>query len=271
MPLRIGKQRDGHGVGILAQLAANELGASQHIAPLVIPAKLHIAAIVLEHKVKVIGLHNHIVEFQERKALFHTLLIALGPQHIVDAKAGPYLAQQLNVVQLHKPIGIIQHNRLIRTKFDETLHLAFKALGIVGNVLSGKHLAHIRTPRRIADHGSTAADKSNGTVSGHLQTLHQRKRHKMAGCKTIGSAVKANIECRFSGIDHVFDFFFIGHLCNQAAGHQLFINLHRFFSFLFISFFLSNKKSSACTMQTEDEFTSRYHLWFGQPLPIAPP
>ena len=69
------------------RLTADQLRTAQHIAPLIVAAKLHIAAVVLEHVVEVIGLHDHIVEFQEGQALFHALLIALGPQHIVHSLA----------------------------------------------------------------------------------------------------------------------------------------------------------------------------------------
>ena len=70
-------------MGVLAQLPADELGAAQHVGPLVVAAELHVAAVVLEQVVEVVGLHDHIVELQEGQALFHALLIALGPEHVV--------------------------------------------------------------------------------------------------------------------------------------------------------------------------------------------
>mgnify|MGYP007072580595 CR=1 FL=1 len=91
LALRIGQQGDGHGVGILAQLAADQLSAAQHIAPLVIAAELHIAAVVLEHIVEVVALHDHVVELKEGQALLHALLIALGAQHIVHGEARAHL------------------------------------------------------------------------------------------------------------------------------------------------------------------------------------
>ena len=65
MTLRVGKQGNSHGVRILAQLAADKLGAAQHVRPLVVASELHIAAVVLEEIIKVVGLHYHIVEFKE--------------------------------------------------------------------------------------------------------------------------------------------------------------------------------------------------------------
>ena len=46
----------------LSKLAADELRAAQHIRPLIVAAELHIAAVVLEQMIEVVGLHNHIVE-----------------------------------------------------------------------------------------------------------------------------------------------------------------------------------------------------------------
>ena len=100
LALGIGEQGDGHGVGVLAQLAADKLGAAQHVAPLVVAAKLHVAAEVLEHVVEVVALHNHVVELQEGQALLHALLVALGPEHVVHAEAGAHFPQQLHVVEV---------------------------------------------------------------------------------------------------------------------------------------------------------------------------
>ena len=64
------------------------------------PAALHIAAHGLEHMVEVVGLHDHIVEFKEAEPLLHSLLIALGTEHVVDGKTSPHLSQQLDIVEL---------------------------------------------------------------------------------------------------------------------------------------------------------------------------
>ena len=52
-------------MGVLAQLTAYQFGSAQHIAPLVITAKLHVAAVPLKQLIKVIALHNHVVELKE--------------------------------------------------------------------------------------------------------------------------------------------------------------------------------------------------------------
>ena len=100
LALAVHQQRDGHGVRVLAELPADQLRAAEHIAPLVVAAELHIAAVVLEEVIEVVGLHDHVVELKEAQALFHTLLVALGAEHIVDAEARAHLAQQLDVIEL---------------------------------------------------------------------------------------------------------------------------------------------------------------------------
>ena len=107
--LRIQQQRDGHRVCILAQLAANQLCTAQHITPLVIPAKLHITAILLEQGIEIIALHDHVIKFKETEATLHSLLVALCCQHPVHRKMRSYFTQQLHIVQVHKPFRVINH------------------------------------------------------------------------------------------------------------------------------------------------------------------
>ena len=228
LSLRIGQQGDGHGVGILAQLAADQLGAAQHIAPLVIAAELHIAAVVLEHIVEVVALHDHVVELKEGQALLHALLVALGTQHIVDGEAGAHIAQQLDIVQVQQPVGIVQHQGLALREVDELLHLLLEAGSVVGNVLLGQHLAHIGTAGGVADHGGAAADEGDGLVACHLQALHQGQGHEMSGGQAVGGAVEADVEGSLAVVDEVDDLL-IGDLGHQTAGFQFFVQSHKKF------------------------------------------
>ena len=127
---------------------------------------------MLEHIIKVVGLHDHVVELKEGEPFFHTLLIALGAQHIVDAEAGAHLAQQIDIVELQEPIGIIEHDRLVLAKLDKALHLALEAFGIVGDILSGEHLSHIGATGGVTNHSGAATNESNGVISRHLQAFH---------------------------------------------------------------------------------------------------
>ena len=79
-------------MSVLAELTSDKLCTAQHVAPLVITAELKVAVVLLEHVIKVVGLHDHVVKLQEGKSLLHTLLVALGTEHIVNGEAGTYLS-----------------------------------------------------------------------------------------------------------------------------------------------------------------------------------
>ena len=66
-------------MGVFAEFLSYKLGPGKHVAPLVIAAELHIAAVVLEHIVEIIRLHDHIVELKEAQSSLPALLVALGP------------------------------------------------------------------------------------------------------------------------------------------------------------------------------------------------
>ena len=181
---------------------------------------------MLEQIVEVVTLHDHVVELKEAQPLLHALLIALGPKHVVDREAGANLPQQLHIVQIQQPVGVVDHLSLAGTELDEFLHLLAEALGVMVDVRAGQHLAHVAASGRVADHGGAAADQGDGLVAGHLQSLHQRQRHKMARCQAVGCAVKADIKRGLAGVDHVADLFLVGHLGDETPGYQFFIDSH---------------------------------------------
>ena len=141
--LGIEQERNRHSVCIFAELTTDELRAAEHVRPLVVAAELHVAAVVLEHVVEVVALHDHVVELEEGQALLHALLVALSTQHVVHREACSDLAQKLNVVERLEPLGIVEHERLAVREVNEALHLTLEALGIVFDGLLSKHLAHI--------------------------------------------------------------------------------------------------------------------------------
>ena len=109
LALRIEKQINGHGIGVLAQLSADQLGAAEHVAPLVVAAELHIAAVLLVEHVEVVALHYHVVEFEEGKTFFHALLVALRSEHIIHREAGSDLPQKLHIVEPEYPVRVVDH------------------------------------------------------------------------------------------------------------------------------------------------------------------
>ena len=101
------------------------------------------------------------------------------------------------------------------------------------DVLNRQHLAHVGAAGGVADHRRAAADQRNRLVARHLQALHQRQRHKVAGRQAVGRAVKADVKRRFAAVDQVADRLLVGDLCDQAACLKLFVDSHFCSSFLF--------------------------------------
>ena len=176
--------------------------------------------------IEVIGLHYHIVEFKEGETLLHSLLIALSGKHTVNGEASSNVTEHLDIVKSHKPICVVYHYRLSLGKVDKSAHLLLEALAVMLNGLRGHHLAHIGSSRGVTDHSRSTADKGNGLVSCHLQTLHKAERHKVSNVKAVRRGVKAYIEYSFTVIYKLLDLFFIGYLRNKSTGNQLIVNSH---------------------------------------------
>ena len=249
LALGVQEQGDGHGVGILAQLAADQLGAAQHVGPLVVAAELHVAAVLLVQVVEVVGLHDHVVELQEAQALLHALLVALGAQHVVDGEAGTDLAEHVDVVQIQQPVGVVDHHGLALTELDEPLHLLLEAGAVVLDGLLGHHGAHVGTAGGVADHGGAAADQGDGAVAGHLQTLHQAQSHEVTHMQRVSGGVKADIEGSLSVVYKLLDFIFVRYLGDKATGNELVIDLHNILPFAEIS----KKYNTKCSISYINE------------------
>ena len=210
-------------MGVLAQLPADELRTAQHVRPLVVAAELHVAAVALEEVVEVVGLHDHVVELQEAEALLHALLVALRPEHVVHGEAGSHVPQQVHVIQVQQPVGVVDHLGLALAELDEPLHLALEAGSVVVDVLPGEHFPHIGASGGVADHGGAAADEGDGLVARLLQALHEGQGHEVARRQAVGGAVKADVKGGLARIDHFPDLVLVGDLGDKAPGRQFFV------------------------------------------------
>ena len=137
-----------------------------------------------------------------------------------------YLTEKLYIVKVHKPVSIVYHKSFSIREIDETAHLLLEAVNIVLDGFFCQHLTHIGPSGRVTDHSCSAAEKGDRTVSCHLQSLHQAKSHEVTYMKAVCCRVKANIECGFPVIYHLFDLVFVCNLCDQATCFQFFPNCH---------------------------------------------
>ena len=111
-----GDQRRGQAVELGAVDPAGELDAVDDIAPLVRAAELQPAAGAPRQLEEVVGLEDHVVEFEEGQRL-----LALEPepdavegQHPVDREMRADVAQEGDVVERVEPVGIVDHDRVGR-------------------------------------------------------------------------------------------------------------------------------------------------------------
>ncbi len=158
--------------------------------------------------------------------MYHPLLVALGPEHIVYAEAGAHFTKEVHIIELQEPVGIVHHLGLALAELNEPLHLLFEAVAVVLDGLRGHHVAHIGAAGGVADVASAAANEGDGAVARHLEPLHQAQGHKVAHMEGVRSGVKADVEHRLALVDHLGDLLLIGHLGDEAAGLEFFITGH---------------------------------------------
>ena len=137
-----------------------------------------------------------------------------------------YIAKQIYIIKIQKPVCIVDHQCFTIGKIDETGHLFLEAVNIVLDGFFGHHLTHICSSGRITDHTGTAAEKCNRAVACHLQTFHQAECHEMSYMKAVCGRVKADIESSFTVVYHFFDLIFVCYLGNQASRLQFFPYCH---------------------------------------------
>ncbi len=146
---------------------------------------------------EVVALHNHIVEFKKGQALFPTLFEAFCSKHTVNGKVYTNLAQQLNIVQIQQPVGVIGDNGFVFTEVNKTAHLLFEAGDVVRDKFRREHLAHFVLAAGVTDHTSAAAQKYDGTMACALHMAHHHQGDKVTYMQTIGGGVEAYIKSDF--------------------------------------------------------------------------
>lgn len=163
------QQREGGGVGLLAGELADEAGAGDDIAPLVLAAELQFAAIILVQDVEVVGLQEHVIEFEERQAGFQPLFDRLGGEHLVDVEVPADVAQEIQVFDVPQPVGVVdQAGAGGVAEVEEAGELALDGAGVGVDLVHGEHGARIGLAGGVADHGGAAADNGDGTVAALL-------------------------------------------------------------------------------------------------------
>ena len=113
-PRRRGQKWTGQRVELRRAHAAAKVDAGDDVAPLVGAAHLQGAAGAAAELDEVVCLQAHVVEFDEGQLLLAVQphLDAVHRQHAVDREVATDVAQEIDVVQLRQPFGIVDHGRV---------------------------------------------------------------------------------------------------------------------------------------------------------------
>ncbi len=176
---------------------AAEIDAVDDIAPLIRAAHLQDAIVAFAKLNKVIGLQHHVVEFEERE-----LLLAIEPQlyrvegkHPVDREMSPDVAQEIDIIKLVKPVGIVAHDGIAAGAFEfqEVRKNRADTFEIFVDRLVGENAAAFVLARWIADSRCAATHQRNRPVSGLLQPVQHHDWEQRANVQRGRCAIESDI------------------------------------------------------------------------------
>ena len=174
-----------------------QLDPVDDIAPLVGPAHLQPAAGAPRQLQEIIGLEDHVVEFEEGQRLLavEPQLDAVEGQHPVDREVPPDLAQERDILERVEPFGIVGHDRVGRAVAElrnrsNTRRMPAMLASIVG---VAQQLAAFVLARRIADLGRSAAHQHDRAVPGLLQPAKHHDLDQAADVEARRGRVEADV------------------------------------------------------------------------------
>ena len=142
---RVQEERKRQSVGGLAAHAVDEIGAGRDVAPLVSPADLHLATIVVIKVEKVVALQDLIGEFRKRESSFggfQALLHRFLRQHLRHAEVDRDVAQELNGARALVPVVVVDHRRRVRpVEVENARKVLANALLVLLDLRDRQHVA----------------------------------------------------------------------------------------------------------------------------------
>ena len=161
-----GEQRAGQGIELVRAHAAAEIDARDDVAPLVRAAHLQVAAVALGQLDEIVGLQQHVVEFDEGQLLvaLEAKLHRIHGQHAVDREMPAHIAQELDVVERRQPLGVVEHQRRGRAaaELQEASEHALDGFLVAFDRLDGKDAPRLVLAGRVADPGGAAPISAMG-------------------------------------------------------------------------------------------------------------
>ena len=152
---------------------------------------------------EIVGLQDHVVEFEERQLLvaLEAHAHAVEGQHAVDREMAPDIAQELDVVELRQPLGVVDHQRIAAAiaEADEARERAPDAVLVPFDLIEGEQAPALVAAGRIADAGRAAAHQGDRLAAGLLQPMQHHDRQEMPDMQGRGRAVVAHIGGELAG------------------------------------------------------------------------
>ena len=162
--------------------AAAEIDAVDDVAPLVRAAHLQHAAVAPVKLDEVVGLQDHVVEFEERQFLlaFQPHLDRVEREHAVDREVTADVAQEVDVVERVEPVGIVGHHGIAAgvLELEEFGEDGADALEIVVDDVVGQEPSALVLAGRIADARGAAAHQRDRPMAGLLHPVEHHDRQQ---------------------------------------------------------------------------------------------
>ena len=194
---RGGEKRCRERVELRRAHAPAEIDAGHDVSPLVGAAHLQVAADAARQFDEIIGLQAHVVELDERH-----LLIALEAQlhrihreHAIDREVAAHVTQELDVIELGEPLGIVEHHRvaLVASKAQEAGEHLLDAFLVGLDLLERQKLARLIASRRIAHPRRPSAHQRDRLVAGLLEPVEHHDLDQRTDMERDGGAIEADI------------------------------------------------------------------------------
>ena len=204
--------------------------------------ELDLAVDVSGEAVEVVALQQHVVEFQEGQALLHSLLKALGPQHVVDGEVSADVSHEFQVVDVAQPIRVVDADSLagrgllvlaalaqdafalhvlpVLIELQELVEQSLEGSAVLVDLLRGHHGTGVGAAGGVAQHGGAAADEDHRGVAVLLHVHHDDDLHKVAYVQAVRRGVEADVELHLLLAQQVADAFVIRGLFDKAALFQ---------------------------------------------------
>ena len=184
---------------------------------MVIAAEFEFAPVFFVQHEEIVCLHEHIVEFEEGEPPFVARLEALRRKHLIDGEMHADLAQKVDVVEVQKPIGVVDHDRAVFAfEVDELRHLFAETLAVIVHRFARHHKAHVRPSGRIADHARAAADQHDGLMPRVLHVLHCDQLHEMPDVQAVRRGIEPDIKGNALAPEHFVKLVFVNGLFDES-------------------------------------------------------